>query len=81
MKFKEMLESNILSNVESYIKKELHIVNMEYKLEKNVIKFYGWMSKTGSSFDNFCTDLQNKYNKKFNFIEWKNEIAYFEIKI
>jgi hypothetical protein len=70
----------IMSDVEKFIV-DSGTTNMEFKLEDKIIKFGGTMSRTGQNFDTFYDMMKDKYGRKFNFIEWKGNIATFEIKI
>jgi hypothetical protein len=80
--FREFInESKItMAEVEQFLK-DNNITNMDFELDGKVIKFSGYVSKTGSSFDDFYDLMRDKFGKKFNFIEWKGDTAYFEVKI
>jgi len=82
MKFRDYLNEKrfTMEDVREFLK-DNDITNMDLELSGKIIKLSGWISKSGSAFDDFYDMMREQYGRKFNFIEWDKDIAKFEIKL
>jgi len=69
-----------MSDIETFVK-DSGITNMDFELDGKIVKFSGYISKSGNAFDNFYDIMKKEYGKSFNFIEWNKDNAKFEVKL